>query len=86
MHVFTKSQDGCYETNENIEVCLKVIRISPELVEAAIDKPNDQSASGPDGISARVLKELKSEIMLPLMLLFRQSMNDGATLSTFTWF
>ena len=34
-------------------------------------------ASGPDGISSRVLKELADQMAMPLSLLFNQSIEDG---------
>ena len=52
--VFTRSQDDGDAVDGSVEVCLEDISITPELIEAAIDKLNEQSASGPDGISARI--------------------------------
>ena len=75
--VFTRSEDEPEETEGNIEVRLEDINITQEKIAEAIDNLNEQSASGPDGIPARVIKELKEEIKLPLALLFRQSMDDG---------
>ena len=75
--VFTRSQDDTEETAQDTEVQLEDISITEERVVEAIDKLNEQSASGPDGIPARVIKELKEEIKTPLALLFRQSMDDG---------
>ena len=75
--VFTRSEEDNDANEVNSEVLLEDIDITPELTAAAIDKLNEQSASGPDGIPARVLKELKDEIKIPLSILFRQSMDNG---------
>ena len=77
--VFTRSDyiedaDGPEATTE---VQLDDVIITPQRVAEAIDKLKVQSASGPDGIPARVIKELKEELKGPLALLFRQSMDDG---------
>ena len=75
--VFTRSQDDVEESDLHMEVHLEDISITHERIVEAIDKINEQSASGPDGIPARVIKELKQEIKTPLALLFRQSMDEG---------
>ena len=75
--VFTRSEEENDENEEESEVRLEDINITPELTAAAIDKLKEQSASGPDGIPARVLKELRDEMKIPLSILFRQSMDNG---------
>ena len=42
-----------------------------------IDNLKVESASGPDGIPPRVIKELKNEIVKPLTILFQKSMETG---------
>ena len=50
------------------------IDITEERVRFAIECLKEQSASGPDGIPPRVVKELKNELAGPLTILFRKSL------------
>ena len=75
--VFTRSQGDDKETEEDIEVRLEDVSITPERIAESIDKLKEELASGPDGIPARVIKELKDEIKKTLALLFRQSIDNG---------
>ena len=59
------------------EVRLENIDITEEMVTKAINKLKENSASGPDGIPSRVIKELKDEMVRPLKILFQNSMDDG---------
>ena len=47
-------------------------------VKIKIDKLNPSSSPGPDGITARVLKEMRDIIALPLSLIFTKSLQEGA--------
>ena len=72
--VFTRDDGDIDEWDGNSQqVCLNEIKITEEKVRNAIDKLNEQSASGPDGIPARVIKELKEEMVKPLAILFQKS-------------
>ena len=76
--VFTRDDGDIDEWNINSQqVCLNEVIITEEKVRNAIDKLNEQSASGPDGIPARVIKELKEEMVKPLSILFQKSMDNG---------
>ena len=46
-------------------------------MERAIDKLKEHSAAGPDGIAPRVVKEVKKELITPLTMLFRKSIDSG---------
>ena len=46
-------------------------------IERIIDSLDANSATGPDGIPPRVLKEVKCEIKKPLAILFKASMENG---------
>ena len=76
--VFTRDDGVIDEWNGNSQqICLNEVEITEEKVRNAIDKLNEQSASGPDGIPARVIKELKEEMVKPLSILFQKSMDNG---------
>ena len=53
------------------------IKIEKEMVKKTIDNLNEHSACGPDGITTRVIKELRDEVAEPLTILFQQSMEKG---------
>ena len=53
------------------------LEIGKETTKHIIDNLKVQSASGPDGIPPRVLKELRDEIAEPLTILFRKSIDLG---------
>ena len=54
--------------------CLDEIIITEERVRLTIEGLKEDSASGPDGIPPRVIKEMKNEIAEPLAILFRKSL------------
>ena len=62
---------------EQNEVVIEDVDIEKETVMRVIDNLKEQSAGGPDGITPRVLKELKNEIAEPLTILFKRSMETG---------
>ena len=53
------------------------IEFNKEKVMNMIDGLKEQSAPGPDGITNKILKELKEELAHPLAILFRKSMDEG---------
>ena len=59
-------------------VHLHDIEINEAKVGAAIDALKEQSAAGPDGIPARILKEMRDELVRPLTRLFKQSFEHGS--------
>ena len=56
---------------------IKDIWVSEGCVEKAIDQLNENSASGPDEIPSRVIKELKQQLLKPLTILFTESLKSG---------
>ena len=76
--VFTKADNEMPEaTEKNFQSTLTDLEITAEKVEAAIDKLKEHSAAGPDGIAPRVVKETKKELITPLTILFRKSIESG---------
>merc|ERR1712013_266654 len=59
------------------DTCLTDIEIETETVKRIIDDLKEHSACGPDGITTRVIKELRDELAEPLTVLFRKSMETG---------
>ena len=55
--VFTKEGDDVDVVIQEPEVRLDNIEITDEMVKMAISKLKENSASGPDGIPARVIKD-----------------------------
>ena len=73
--VFTTGEACDEQQGENEEMeSLNDIDITEEKVKLVIENLKEQSASGPDGIPPRVIKEMKSELAGPLTMLFRRSM------------
>ena len=56
---------------------IRDVQITVDTVKRAIDHLKEQSASGPDEIPPRVMKELRNEIAVPLTILFRHSIKTG---------
>ena len=75
--VFTRNDDELPEKEDVTEERLEEIEISEEKVEAVIDSLRICSATGPDGIGNRTIKELKKHIVTPLTMIFRKSLDDG---------
>ena len=75
--VFTVCNDELptIEMEQNVEI--EDVKIEKETVMRVIDNLKEHSAGGPDGITPRVIKELKSEIAEPLTILFKKSMETG---------
>ena len=49
------------------------IEITQEEMEKRLSSLNPSKSEGPDGIHPRILKELKTEVALPLKILFRKN-------------
>ena len=77
--VFTRS-GGEIPTKEPINgnVSLGDVDVTVERVKTVIDGLREYSAPGPDGFPPKLLKILRDEISLPLSILFRKSIDDGA--------
>merc|ERR1711984_65287 len=56
---------------------LNDIEITEEDIKKAIDDIDENSAAGPDGIPAILLKRIRDEIALPLTLILRKSIDEG---------
>merc|ERR1712105_286242 len=56
---------------------LNDIEITEEDIKKAIDDIDENSAAGPDGIPALLLKKIREEIALPLALILRKSIDEG---------
>ena len=76
--VFTTGGECEDQRGENRERgCLDEIQITESKVMAAIEALKENSASGPDGIPPRVIKETKNELVKPLTILFQKSWDSG---------
>jgi hypothetical protein len=56
---------------------LEEVNISEKAVKDKIRKLKPESATGPDEIGPKLLQELVNELNLPLVLIFRSSLNTG---------
>merc|ERR1711984_489 len=56
---------------------LNDIEITEEDIKKAIGDIDENSAAGPDGIPAILLKRIRDEIALPLTLILRKSIDEG---------
>jgi Reverse transcriptase (RNA-dependent DNA polymerase) len=76
--VFTKEDTRNIPRKEKeTEVSLSDIEIIRGNIERKLNKLKNDSAPGPDGISPRLLKEVKREISEPLYIKFRRSLDTG---------
>ena len=64
---------------DNGEESLNDINFSPEDIEKACLEIKSNSAPGPDGVPAILLKTCKKELSQPLYLLWRSSLDGGET-------
>ena len=74
-NVFTEE---CLDSLPKVETNLSIItniNITQEKVYEKIKSVKENKASGPDDISARVLKEAARELALPLFIIFKRSFN-----------
>ena len=53
------------------------IDLPPEKIIAAINTLKTEAAAGAEGFPAKVFKECKESLVLPLMLLWRKSLDTG---------
>ena len=61
----------------NIESVLNSIILTPLEVESVLKSLPIGKASGPNGLSNRILTELSKELALPLYVLFNHSLSQG---------
>ena len=61
----------------NIESTLNSIILTPLEVESVLKSLPIGKASGPNGLSNRILKELSKELAFPLCVLFNRSLREG---------
>jgi len=79
--VFTK--ENCedmppdHEAERSEGITLNDIQVTPKAVADKLKNLNSNKAHGPDGIPSRVLKELYSELSVPLSILFNKSIHEG---------
>ncbi len=62
---------------EEVRRRMETIRISEQDVSKKIKNLRKNAASGPDGISPKLLQELESSFLTPLALLFNKSVSTG---------
>ena len=75
--VFTRNSGIPPTLKTTCSVTLDDIDFTEELVSNAIDRLREFSAPGPDGVTNKIMIELKCEIVVPLTLLFRKSMHES---------
>jgi hypothetical protein len=77
--VYTKEDTNEIPTSElrNSENYLETITITPERVEAQLNKLNTSKAAGPDNLHARLLVELRVQICKPLCMIYNKSLEEG---------
>ena len=76
--VFTKETFPIPEPNiKDFDSELSNVHFSPEIVNQKMNELRPDSASGPDNVSARTLKETAEILSVPLALLFARSLEEG---------
>ena len=77
--VFTRTDEEPPTPRELVDDSQEMtdINITAEMVRDAIDELKEYSAPGPDNIPPKVIKELKEELIVPLTILFRKSLENG---------
>ena len=77
--VFTRSSGQLPDTTPRDPDAKTItdVRITEKSVEKVIDQLNEYSASGPDEIPSKIIKELKHELIRPLTILFTESLATG---------
>jgi hypothetical protein len=76
--VFTReSLDNIPEPIREDDTMMRKVHITSAQVKRQIDQLRADSAPGPDGISPRVLKELRDVMAWPFALLFNRSLTEG---------
>ena len=61
----------------NIESTINSVILTPLEVESVLKSLPTGKASGPNGLSNRILKELPKELAFPLCVLFNRSVSQG---------
>ena len=56
---------------------LNDIEVTEKDINDAINELDENSAAGPDGIPAKLLKKVKEAISLPLAMMLRKSIDEG---------
>merc|ERR1712121_427163 len=82
LEFFSQFSEITDEINENIfqnekPEDLNDIEITDEEILKAINKLEENSAAGPDGVPAILLKKVKEALALPLALMLRKSIDEG---------
>ena len=77
--VYTKEDVSNIPNIENRanEQSIESTEITQDIVNKQLAKLNISKAAGPDGLHARVLKELKDEITVPLTIIYHKSLIEG---------
>ena len=76
--VFTKEGDGEMPYfSKDVNNPLETLSVSNEQMYKALNSLNVSKSPGPDEIHPRILKELASELSIPLTMLFNKSIKDG---------
>ena len=77
--VSTLNDDNCYLPAFELKCQNKLLTISctPTEIQSLIEILNPNKASGPDGISNKMLKPVAKEISVPLNILFNRSFREG---------
>ena len=65
------------DTNSNNLILLEDINITNEIISKNLKELNISKATGPDGINAKILRELADQITPVLKLLYEQSLSEG---------
>ena len=76
--VFSKEDVNNMPTKEpETESRLEKIKITREIIRKKIQKLKENSAPGPDQITAKILKNATEELLDPLYMIFQESINTG---------
>ena len=77
--VSTLNDDNCYLPASELKCQNKLLTISctPAEIQSLIKNLNPNKASGPDGISNKMLKPVAKEISVPLNVLFNRPFREG---------
>ncbi len=76
--VFTREDTEHFPRAADMEtIVLEEVNITEKAVKDKIRNLKPESATGPDEIGPKLLHELVNELNLPLVLIFRKSLNNG---------
>ena len=75
--VFTSESDDLPTATKMTDACIEDIIITEDEIMSKIGKLKAGKATGPDGIPARVIKELGREVSVPLRIIFGNSISRG---------